>query len=72
MKEVHKIICHICGKNRPYAAMLKTDKWKKVISFYNISSRALLCMDCMEKGLQRPFELDDFRLCPLTIEWGIY
>ena len=66
------IICDICKTAQPYAAMLTHDKWRTVIKYYHVPSSSIICMDCMEKGLQRPFELNDFSNCQLNMEWGIF
>lgn len=64
--------CDVCGKNKPYAPMLTDIMWKKVVKFYNISDLSILCLECMEKGLERPFDIKDFAYCSLNLKWGIF
>lgn len=62
------------GEKNMNSPMLHTKIWKQCLQYYNIeysrTNSQFLCEDCMEKALNRPIQVNDLRICPLSEAWA--
>ena len=63
-------------KSRPdlkmNSPMLTTETWKRCLKFYNLKYKQknqFLCDTCMKAALGREFQSEDFRDCPLSLDY---
>jgi superfamily II helicase len=66
----HFYSCDICkGSNQPY--MLKDKLFKEVINYYQEKDTSMICLNCVEKSIDRNLRYRDFNISRINRENGL-